>query len=120
MEYSNSEISDSESRPCQNCQQFYGTKATNFMCSKCFKELSAPKTMIKEDPLGLPKSNVIRSSLAGSEYTNGHFSVNATNSQIVHDVEMAIKEEFKDKPSTEMESSKKSTEEPAKPKATNR
>ena len=27
-----------ERRLCRKCQTFYGTSATNFMCSKCFKE----------------------------------------------------------------------------------
>ena len=27
-----------ERRLCGKCQTFYGTSATNFMCSKCFKE----------------------------------------------------------------------------------
>ena len=38
MEYNNStEISDSETKLCSGCQQFYGSRATNFMCSRCFK-----------------------------------------------------------------------------------
>lgn len=24
---------------CSNCYMFYGTKETNFMCSKCFREI---------------------------------------------------------------------------------
>ena len=44
MEYSNSsDINENESRLCSNCQTFFGTKDTNFMCSKCFKENKSEK-----------------------------------------------------------------------------
>ena len=39
MEYSNT-IQDSELKLCSGCQQFYGKKETNYMCSQCFKEIS--------------------------------------------------------------------------------
>ena len=52
MEYSNtSEVNDNEPRLCPKCQSFFGTKDTNFMCSKCFKESKAEAPVDKKDSI---------------------------------------------------------------------
>mmetsp|Transcript_5113 Transcript_5113/g.5843 ORF Transcript_5113/g.5843 Transcript_5113/m.5843 type:complete len:133 (+) Transcript_5113:42-440(+) len=39
MEYNNSsDFSEDETKLCSRCQQFYGGRATNYMCSKCFTD----------------------------------------------------------------------------------
>lgn len=42
---------------------FYGTSATNFMCSKCFKEDQQKKGVVKEDT----KTNAKSSKVTGTD-----------------------------------------------------
>ena len=50
METTNTQNSGNsdERKLCVKCEMFYGTNATNFMCSKCFKEDQESKA--KSDP----------------------------------------------------------------------
>ena len=34
---------------CGNCSMFYGTKDTNFLCSKCFRETAAAEKKEAEE-----------------------------------------------------------------------
>merc|ERR1711957_515354 len=40
------------------CQTFFGTKATNFMCSQCFKETDASSSIPSEQPLDMFKQKM--------------------------------------------------------------
>jgi hypothetical protein len=41
---------DQNSRVCEICYTFYGTKATNFLCSGCFKETKVNEVEEKPEP----------------------------------------------------------------------
>ena len=51
-------MNTSETRLCSGCQQFFGTEATNFMCSQCFKQTTKPKEMKNEDSIDLAKKQI--------------------------------------------------------------
>lgn len=97
MEYSNSDVSDSELKMCSKCQQFYGTKATAFMCSKCFKESNS--SMQKQDSkFGLMQSNnVTHNSLSDLGFAKAERPAKAFDLKQFEDVEMQITEEEKSK-----------------------
>ena len=104
MEYSNSNsLNDSESKPCSNCQQFFGTKATNFMCSKCFKENNSANTVNKESSISLLKSK---------EFVKvGNESLIGNNP---HQTSLDVPMEFE--PEAQPEEKKMAEAEPEKPK----
>ena len=59
MEYRNtSEVSDNERKLCSGCQTFFGTKATNFMCSQCFKKADVSSTVTSEQPRDIVKQQM--------------------------------------------------------------
>ena len=59
MEYSNSsEVSENERKLCSGCQTFFGTKATNFMCSQCFSKANVSSTVTSEQPRDMVKQQM--------------------------------------------------------------
>ena len=97
MEYSNSEASDNGPKICSKCQQFYGTKETGFMCSKCFKEGSL-KLQKGEDQYSMIKKNsVTQNSLNEFEFVKSEQLSKLLDVQEINDVDMQSEEEQKSK-----------------------
>jgi hypothetical protein len=97
MEYSNNDASDDELKLCSNCQQFYGTKQSCFLCSKCFKETNS-KLQTKEDQFNMIKKNSItHSSLNEIEFVKNEQLSKLLDIHEINDVEMESTEEKKSK-----------------------
>ena len=110
MEYSNSNsLTNDESKPCSNWQQFFGTKATNFMCSKCFNETNSVNTLTKENSINLLKNKDFAK--AGNESLIGN-NPHQTTLDVLMELEPEAKVEEKKMPEAEPEKPKVSYTKP--------
>ena len=89
MELNNQpEIAEGESRLCGNCQTFFGTKVTNFMCSKCYNDQTHVKTVDIEETIQFSQKESLH--LSGKETL-----IATSESKLHNDVEMYDENEAK-------------------------
>ena len=104
MEYNKSSNFESdEPRLCSGCNQFYGTKATNYMCSTCFKSSKPNNVPSQEEKLNFAKNE--SQQLANNEPLIAQ-----------KDVEMKETVQLEPEVKVQAEEMKKPETEPAKPK----